>query len=156
MDWKNLKDQAIIWSEKATDMAKKGFETSKEYAEKTGAWSYEKLKESIFTLKDISSYEKLNEEKRYVIFCIRDDDSFTKFFLTLLPVIFTKAWIESGSVRIIVEEGSEDLRKTVEMDVIPSVLVKMNDGTIRKITTEEEIRAFIKNFSFYDKKDGEK
>lgn len=104
MDWKNLKKQASIWTDKATVMAKKGFETSKEYAEKTGAWSYDKLKESKFTLKDTSSYEELTKEKRYAIFCIRDKDIFTKFFLPILPVLFTKAWIESASVRIIIEE----------------------------------------------------
>lgn len=153
MDWKNLKEQATLWSGKATDMAKKGFETSKEYAEKTGVWSYEKLKESRFTLKDISSHEQLEGEKRYAIFCIRDGDIFTKFFLTILPILFTKAWIESGSVRIIIEEGSEDLRKSMEIDVIPSVIMKMNGGTIQKITTEEEIRTLIKNFSFYGKND---
>lgn len=149
MDWKNLKAQATLWSEKATVMAKKGFETSKEYAEKTGAWTYEKLKESNFTLKDIASYEALENEKRYAIFCIRDSDSFTKFFLPLLPIIFTKAWIESGSVRIIIEEGSAELRKSLEIEVIPSIIIKMGDGTIRKITTDEEIRMLIKNFSFY-------
>ncbi len=31
----------------------------------------------------------------------------------------------------------------------------MNDGTIKKITVDEEIRAFIKNFSFYEKKEEE-
>ncbi|HBB27089.1 TPA: hypothetical protein DCZ36_01155 [Candidatus Gracilibacteria bacterium] len=155
MDWKNFKDQATILSGKATDMAKKGFETSKEYAEKTGAWTYEKLKESTFTLKEASSYEKLGEEKRYALFCIRDNDPFTRFFLTMLPILFTKAWIESGSLRIIMEEGSEELRKTLKIDIIPSAIVKMSDGTIKSITTEEEIRTFIKNFSFYDKEDGE-
>ncbi|MDD5377241.1 MAG: hypothetical protein PHH16_03930 [Candidatus Gracilibacteria bacterium] len=149
MDWKSFKEQASVWSEKASVIAKKGFETSKEYAEKTGAWSYEKLKESKFTLKDLASYEKLGEEKRYAIFCIRDGDIFTKFFLTILPVLFTKAWIESGSIRIIIEEGSEDLRKALEIDTIPSVIMKMSDGTIQKIDTEEEIRTLIKNFSFY-------
>lgn len=71
----------------------------------------------------------------------------------MLPVLFTKTWIESGSLRIIIEEGSEELRKTLEIDSIPSVIVKMNDGTIKKITPEEEVRTFIKNFSFYDKKE---
>lgn len=104
-------------------------------------------------MKDTASYEELEGEKRYAIFCIRDGDPFTKFFLTVLPILFTKAWIESGSVRIIIEEGSEDLRKSLEIDTIPSVILKMNDGTIRKITTEEEIRTLIKNFSFYDTKD---
>jgi len=51
------------------------------------------------------------------------------------------------------EEGSENLRKTMEIDSVPLVIVKMNDGTMKKITTEEEIRTFIKDFSFYDKKD---
>lgn len=152
MDWKNLKDQAIIWSEKATVMANKWFEVSKEYAEKTGAWSYDKLRESKFTLKDIASYEELQKEKRYVIFCIRDNDIFTKFFLLFLPILFTKAWMESGSIRIITEEWSEELRKTLGMESIPSVIIKMNDGTIKKITREEEIRTCIKDFSFYDKK----
>ena len=31
----------------------------------------------------------------------------------------------------------------------------MNDETIKKITVDEEIRAFIKNFSFYEKKEEE-
>lgn len=136
-------------------MAKKWFETSKEFAEKTGAQSYDKLKESKFTLKDVASYEKLNSEKRYAIFCLRDGDLFTKFFLPILPILVTKAWIESGSVRIIIEEWSEELRKTLEIDTIPFVIVKMNDETIKKITVDEEIRAFIKNFSFYEKKEEE-
>lgn len=38
------------------------------------------------------------------------------------------------------------------IDKIPSVIVHMDDGTVRKLTTDEDIRAFIKNFSFYDKK----
>jgi hypothetical protein len=140
MDWQKIKD-----------MAKKGFETSKEFAEKTGVQSYEKLKESKFTLKDITSYEELTKEKRFAIFALRDGDIFTKFFLPFLPILVTKAWVESGSVRIIIEEWSDELRKTLEIDTIPSVMVKMNDGTIKKITDDTEIRAFIKNFSFYEK-----
>lgn len=104
MDWKGFKDTATLWGGKAADMAKKGFQTSKGYAEKTGAWSYEKLKASRFVLKDGYAYEKLSSEKRYAIFCIRDEDLFTKFFLPILPIVFTKAWIESGSIRIIIEE----------------------------------------------------
>ncbi len=150
MDWKSFKDNASIWTGKAVVMAKKWFETSKEYAEKTGAWSYEKLKESKFALKDIASYETIKEEKRYVIFCIRDNDLFTKFFLPILPILFTKAWIETGSIRIIIEEGTEDLRKALEIEKIPSVLIKMSDGTIKNITEESEIRTLIKNFSFYE------
>lgn len=153
MDWKNLKDNALIWGAKATDMAKKWFETSKEYAEKTGAWSYDRLKESKFALKDTTSYEALSKEKRYAIFCIRNEDTFTKYLLPLLPILFTKAWIESASLRIVMEEWTEDLRKTLKVDVIPAVVVKMNDGTIKQITTDEEIRLFIRNFSFYDQTD---
>ncbi len=52
----------------------------------------------------MSEYEEFQEEKRYAIFCIRDGENFTSFFLTILPVLFTKSWIESGSVRIIIEE----------------------------------------------------
>lgn len=104
MDWKALKDKAAIWSTEATKMAKKGLETGKEYAIKTGDWSYDRLKQSNFSIKDIAAYEKLKEEKRFVIFSIRDNEQFTKDFLLLLPVIFTKVWIESGSLRIITAE----------------------------------------------------
>lgn len=149
MDWKNLKEKATAWSAQASEMAKKWFETSKEYAEKTGEFTYTKIRESKFILKNIEAYEELEGEKRYAIFCIRDGDNFTKFFLAILPVLFTKAWIESGSVRVILEEGSDELRKALEIESIPSVLVKMNDGTIQKIETEENVRAFIKDFSFY-------
>lgn len=145
MDWQKIKD-----------MAKKGFETSKEFAEKTGAQSYEKLKESKLTLKDNASYEELLKEKRFAIFALRDGDVFTKFFLPILPVLITKAWVESGSVRIIIEEGSEELRKTIGIETVPSVVVKMNDGEIKKITTDSEIRTFIKSFSFYEKTEEEK
>jgi hypothetical protein len=123
---------------------------SKEYAEKTGVWSYEKLKDSTLALKELSDYEKLSTEKRYVIFCIQDNTDFTKNFLLLFPIAFTKVWIESGSIRIITEQGTEELRKTLEIEKIPSAIIKMNDGTIRNITNEEEIRTFIKNLSFYD------
>lgn len=155
MDWKNLRDNASIWTTKATEMAKKWFETSKEYAEKTGVWSYAKLKESKFVLRDISSYEALGKEKRYAIFCIREGDAFGTFFLTFLPIVFTKAWIESGSIRIILEEWSEELRKAMGIEHIPSVLVKMDDGSIRKMVKEEEVRTFIKNLSFYEKWESE-
>ena len=104
MDWKELKTQATLWTGKVSEMAKKGLETSKEYAIKTGDWSYEKLKGSNFALKDIQEYEKLKNEKRFVIFSIGKNDAFTKEFLLLLPVVFTKVWIESGCFRIILEE----------------------------------------------------
>lgn len=108
------------------------------------------MKDSKFSLKEIADYEIYKEEKRYAIFCIRDNDVFTKSFLTiLLPIAFTKAWIESGFIRIILEEGTEDLRKSLGIDSIPSAIIKMNDGTIRKIINEEEIRTFMKTFSFY-------
>lgn len=122
---------------------------SKEYTQKTGVWSYEKLKESSLALKELSDYEKLSTEKRYAIFCIQDNTDFTKKFLLLFPIAFTKVWIESGSIRIIVEQETEELRKTLEIEKIPSAIIKMNDGTIRKITSEEEIRTFMKNLSFY-------
>ncbi|MDD2916543.1 MAG: hypothetical protein PHH70_01725 [Candidatus Gracilibacteria bacterium] len=149
MDWKNLKDQATVWGTRATEMAKKGFETSKEYAEKTGEFTYAKLKESKFTLKDTAEYRELEQKKRFVIFCIRDSESFTKFFLAMLPVLLAKTWIESGSLRIIIEEGSDELRTALNITHIPSVFMKTNDGTIKKITVEDDIRAFIKNFSLY-------
>jgi hypothetical protein len=149
MDWKNLKDNATIWTTKATEIAKKWFETSKEYAEKTGVWSYDKLKESKFTLKDIQEYETLKEEKRYVIFCIRNNDAFTKSFLQFLPLVFTKVWIESWSLRIIMEEGSEVLREHLQITSIPTTILKGNDGVVKSITSEDEIRALMKNFTFY-------
>lgn len=37
----------------------------------------------------------------------------------------------------------------LEMENIPSAIVRMDDGELRKLTTEEEVRLFIKNFSFY-------
>lgn len=37
------------------------------------------------------------------------------------------------------------------IEQIPSAIVHMDDGTTKKLTTEEDVRAFIKNFSFYDK-----
>ncbi len=151
MDWKNLKEQATTLTRQATDMAKKWFETSKEYAEKTGDFSYAKLKESKFTLKTIADYETLKKEKRYAIFCIRDNEEFTKFFLTILPVLLTKSWIESWSIRIIIEEGSEELRTSLNIETIPSVLLKTKDEPIRYITTEAAIRTFIRDFSFYTK-----
>lgn len=149
MDWKNLKEKAIKVTAQATEIAKKWFETSKEYAEKTGEFSYAKLKESKFTVKNTAEYEELAKEKRYALFCIRDGDSFTKFFLTILPILFTKAWIESGSIRIIIEEWTEELRNALEITSTPFALIKMNDETIKKISTEAEIRALIKDFSFY-------
>lgn len=152
MDWKELKSKAITWTDEATKMAKKGIETSKEYAIKTGDWSYERLKQSNFALKDLETYEKLKDEKRFVIFCIRDNDAFTKEFLLLLPVIFTKVWIESGSLRIITEDAeTQELRNSLEITQIPSALVKMSDGTIKKLEKEEEIRVLIRDFTFYSK-----
>lgn len=149
MDWKNLKEKATTWTAQATKIAKKWFETSKEYAEKTGDFTYAKIKESKFVIKNTGEYEELQKEKRYAIFCIRDGESFTKFFLATLPVLFTKAWIESGSIRVIIEEGTEDLRKAMQIEATPGALVKMNDGTIQNLNNEEEVRAFIKDFSFY-------
>lgn len=46
MDWTELKNKANILKDETIKIARKSFETSKEYAEKTGVWSYEKLKES--------------------------------------------------------------------------------------------------------------
>lgn len=67
----------------------------------------------------------------------------------MLPVLLAKTWIESGSLRIIIEEGSDELRTALNITHIPSVFMKTNDGTIKKITVEDDIRAFIKNFSLY-------
>lgn len=91
MDWNKLKDSANKWKEKATEIVKKG----KEYAEKIETGSFETLKKSKFRLTDIASYAKLQEEKRFAIFCIRENDSFTRDFLLRLPSLFTKAWKES-------------------------------------------------------------
>ncbi len=151
MDWKKLQEQATTWTAQATELAKKWLETSKEYIDKTGDFSYAKLKESKFTLKSIAEYEVFKEEKRYALFCIRDGEEFTKFFLTVLPVLLTKSWIESWSIRIIIEEGSADLRAALNITHIPSALVKTKDEPIRYINTEAELRTFIKDFSFYTK-----
>lgn len=151
MDWIELKNKANIFKDETVKVAKKSFETSKEYAEKTGVWSYEKLKESRFVLKDMPAYEELEKEKRWVIFCLQDGTPFTKDFLLLLPIIFTKTWIESGSLRIIIKEISIELQEKLEIAEYPSVLIKMNDGEIQKITKESGIRSLMKDFTFYSK-----
>jgi|GEM_PF-4215365 len=149
MDWKELKNKANIFKDETVKVAKKSFETSKEYAEKTGIWSYEKLKESRFVLKSIAAYEELENEKRWVIFCIQNNAKFTKDFLLLLPVLFTKVWIESGSLRIIIKEVSDELQQKLEITDYPTVIIKRNDGEVQKITQESEIRNLIKDFTFY-------
>ncbi|MDP2104073.1 MAG: hypothetical protein Q8K26_04085 [Candidatus Gracilibacteria bacterium] len=151
MDWTQLKNKANIFKDETLKITKKGFETSKEYAEKTGAWSYEKLKESRFVLKSTAAYEELENEKRWAIFCIQDDTPFTKDFLLLLPILFTKVWIESGSLRIVIKEISDELQQKLEIIDYPLALIKMNDGEIRKITKESEIQECMKNFTFYSK-----
>lgn len=37
----------------------------------------------------------------------------------------------------------------MEITEIPSVLVKMNGGEVQKITKAEEMKDFMKNFTFY-------
>jgi hypothetical protein len=133
-------------------MAKKGFETSKEYTEKTGVWSYERLKNSRFVFKDITSYEELTKEKKFIIFCIQENSPFIKDFLLFLPILFTKVWIESGSLRILIKDISPEIEKKLEIESFPSVFIKSDNEQIRKITTEVEIQDLMKNFTFHSEK----
>lgn len=86
-----------------------------------------------------------------MIFCIENNTQFTKDFLLSLPILFTKVWIESGSLRIIIKELSDEIQQKLKITNYPSVIIKMNDGEIQKITEELRIRNLMKDFTFYSK-----
>lgn len=150
MDWKKLGSDAKVWADKAKVMADKTIETSKVYTEKAKVQSYDALVHSATTgLSTVEAYNDVKDFKRLAIFSIDQEQEITKKMLLLFPIVFTKAWVESGTVKVIEKKDTDDLRDTLEITKTPTVLVFEKGECIKRIEDEAEITDFMKNFTFY-------
>lgn len=154
MDWKKLRSDATLWADKAAGkakvLAKQAVETSKEYAEKAKVGSYDTLVHGSTTgLATVEDYEAIKDTKRLILFFIDSTEPITKKLLLLFPIVFTKVWIESGTVKVVEKEGSDELRDLLEVPNTPMVLVFNNGECTNRVEDEVRIVELMKNFSFY-------
>ena len=97
---------------------------TKEYTERAKVQSYDALVHgSVTGLKDVASFEQIRDQKRLAIFCIAKDQPITVRMMLLFPIVFSKAWIESGTVKIMEHAGTEELRDTLDITEAPTILI---------------------------------
>lgn len=150
MDWKKLASDAQVWGNKAKVTAEEAMKLTKEYTERAKVQSYDALVHGTMTgLKDITTFEQIRDQKRLAIFCIAKDQPITARMLLLFPIVFTKAWIESGTVKVMEYADTGELRNTIDITEAPTVLIYCKGECAKRIEDHEEILSFMKDFTFY-------
>lgn len=141
MDWNKLREQA-------TEFGKKTLDTSMSYLEKTAGWSYEWLKKTPFFLKDGAGFDLVRNEKLLVIFVLGKEDPISRSILVQFPVILSKAWIVSATLKTILSEESNELLWVLQANT-PSVMIYRKGELIRRVGADD-IKEFLKEFDVSD------
>ncbi len=102
------------FTEKITDFSSKAIDASVAALGKTTDFTYENLKKTPVMLKVAADFEAVRTEKKLVIFVLGKDDPISKNILLQLPILFSKAWIESATLKTIAAEDSADLVSLLE------------------------------------------
>ena len=149
MDWKKLQSDAKVWTDKTKDFAQKAYVTSQEYTEKAKLQGYTTLVHGKTGLSTVAGFEEIKDLKRLAIFCIEQDQPITQKILLMFPIVLVKAWQETGTVRVIDKNNTEDLRNTLEITKTPTILLYEKGECVKRIEDETTIIDFMKVFSFY-------
>ena len=116
MDFKSFTD-------KVTTLGSQALAASVEALGKTTDFTYEHIKKTPVMLKVAADFEAVRTEKNLVIFVLgQKDDPISKNILLQLPVLYSRAWIVSATLKLIASEDAPDLVKILETTA-PSVLV---------------------------------
>lgn len=130
---------------KITDLSSKAVSASVEALAKTTDFTYENLKKTPVMLKVPADFETVRMEKRLVIFCLGKDDPVSKNIVLQLPILFSKAWIESASLKTIAAEDSPDLVKILEV-ATPGVLIYREGELKASLKDTAQITEFVASF----------
>lgn len=129
---------------KLGEMSSKALETGVSALSKTTDFTYENIRKTPATLKTPADFEAVRTTKKLAVFVLGTEDAQTKNILLQLPILFSKAWIESVSIRIIAAAESPDLVGVLEAKT-PSVLF-YRDGERKFALDGEKLDAFVKSF----------
>jgi len=123
MDWKQLQSKTKIWADKTKDFAHKSYETGKIYTEKAKEQGYDTLVHGKTGISTVQDFEMIRDEKRLAIFCIEQNAKITNKMLLIFPIVLMNAWKESGMIRVIDQKDTDDLRNTLEITTMPTILM---------------------------------
>lgn len=130
---------------KITDISSKAVNASVEALAKTTDFTYENLKKTPVMLKVPADFEAVRSQKRLVILCLGKDDPISKNMILQLPILFSKAWIESATLKTIAAEDSSDLVKILEV-ATPGVLIYCEGELKTNLKDPAQITEFVSSF----------
>ncbi|MCK9272690.1 hypothetical protein M0P65_04040 [Candidatus Gracilibacteria bacterium] len=146
MDWNNIKKMALETKNKAVEMGKKGFVEGKKYSEKAIEFSKDKIESAPVFLKTKADFEKVKNDKKLIIFFLNEDEAESKKLKLQIPVIITKGWINSATVRFCFEGEFGDLFRELDVISVPEIFIYKESNLDKKITDIDEIKQFLKDF----------
>lgn len=146
MDWNSFKKKALETKDKAVELWKKWIVEWKKYSEKAIEFSKDKIDNAPVFLKTKEDFEKVKNDKKLIILFLNKDNTESKKLKLQMPVIITKWWINSATVRFCFEDEFADLFKQLEVINAPEVFIYKESSLDKKITDIDEIRQFLKDF----------
>ncbi|EKD66356.1 MAG: hypothetical protein ACD_49C00050G0026 [uncultured bacterium (gcode 4)] len=146
MDWNNIKKIALETKDRAIELWKKWFVEWKKYSEKAIEFSKDKIDNAPVFLKTKEDFEKVKNDKKLIIFFLKEDEVESKKLKLQMPVIITKWWINSTTIRFCFEGESGDLFKELDVISAPEMFIYKQWNLDKKITDISEIRQFLKDF----------
>ncbi|MDD2516333.1 MAG: thioredoxin family protein [Candidatus Gracilibacteria bacterium] len=172
MDWSNIKQNLTVENlkkkagevgQKAGELSKKAGEIGgdigqkagglgkkfsavgtgvKEFGTKTIDYTNKLIEKSPVELKNIEEYETLKDKKLIVLFGNDKNEEFKKLLIKI-PVAITKAWIESGAIKVVDPDKFNDLAIKLELKTIPTLIVIKKGEILKRIENYEEINTFL-------------
>ena len=148
MDWNKLKNQALWLKDKALEYKDIAVQKSQEFWEKAVDFTSNTVSKTPIAIKVIADFDKVKSDKILVIFWIKKDDDESKKLLLQMPIIATKAWTKTITVRTCDVEEAKELAAHLEIKNVPVVLAYKESSLIKRIDSKEEIKIFLKDFNF--------
>ncbi|MDD2487763.1 MAG: hypothetical protein PHS92_05335 [Candidatus Gracilibacteria bacterium] len=150
MDWNKLKERAITFKDKAMDMKDKAVELAekgKEYKQKAIDFGSDTINKTPMALKIMADYEKVKADKYLVILFLKKDEDESKKLLLQMPVIMSRGWINSATIRTCFINEAKEVSDGLEITNAPVILTYKSGELSKKLENIEEIKAFIKEFN---------
>lgn len=146
MDWKNLKDKALKFKDKAVEYSWVAYEKSKEYTNIAIDKTWQALAQTPLAMKIVADFEKIKDDKLVVLLFINKDEKESKKILLTMPVILSKVWINSATFRTCEITDSKEVAEHFEVTQVPTLIIYEKWEQKKKTSDLNEINKYLKEF----------
>lgn len=131
-------------TQKIGDFTSKAVVNGMEALSKTTDFTYENLKKTNAVMKNGGDFDAVRGVKKLVVFVLGKSDEISKNVFVQLPMVYSKAWIESATLRFIYAEETPELMELLELASPAVAYYKL--GERQFLLSGTEVSEFVKTF----------